>query len=316
MASIAVLPVLIGLAVDYAIQFQARFNEARAGGPGSRSGRDGGRRRRRAGDRHRLPGDRGRLRRARALADPDGALLRAAAGRRGRARLRGRRHRGLRRPRPGGVALERSRRAPGAAAPARRLDRPPPRRRRPRACAPRGSAALAVAIAQPGAGARGGGDRSRSAAGSRAPAPSVVSDIRDLAPSSLPALRDVNELQEETGVSGEVDVVVRSDDLTDPEVIAWMRYFQQRVLERARLQRREPRAASTADLCPAVSLTDLFGEGGGPQSEEQVRRAARRRSRPTSPRPRSPATRSPAGSATPPTSPSASGCSRSISSRT
>ena len=29
MASIAVLPVLIGLAVDYAIQFQARYNEAR-----------------------------------------------------------------------------------------------------------------------------------------------------------------------------------------------------------------------------------------------------------------------------------------------
>ncbi len=28
MASIAVVPVLIGLAVDYAIQFQARFNEA------------------------------------------------------------------------------------------------------------------------------------------------------------------------------------------------------------------------------------------------------------------------------------------------
>ena len=32
MASIAVLPVLIGLAVDYAIQFQARFDEARARG--------------------------------------------------------------------------------------------------------------------------------------------------------------------------------------------------------------------------------------------------------------------------------------------
>ena len=32
MASIAVLPVLIGLAVDYAIQFQARFDEAQARG--------------------------------------------------------------------------------------------------------------------------------------------------------------------------------------------------------------------------------------------------------------------------------------------
>ena len=32
MASLAVLPILVGLAVDYAIQFQARFGEARAGG--------------------------------------------------------------------------------------------------------------------------------------------------------------------------------------------------------------------------------------------------------------------------------------------
>ena len=36
MASIAVLPVLIGLAVDYAIQLQARIQEAQAAGPGSR----------------------------------------------------------------------------------------------------------------------------------------------------------------------------------------------------------------------------------------------------------------------------------------
>ena len=32
MASIAVLPILIGLAVDYAIQLQARYDEAIAGG--------------------------------------------------------------------------------------------------------------------------------------------------------------------------------------------------------------------------------------------------------------------------------------------
>ncbi len=37
MASIAVLPVLIGLAVDYSIQFQARFDEARARGGDPRS---------------------------------------------------------------------------------------------------------------------------------------------------------------------------------------------------------------------------------------------------------------------------------------
>ena len=42
MASIAVLPILIGLAVDYAIQFQARFTEARASGSSPPAGRDRG----------------------------------------------------------------------------------------------------------------------------------------------------------------------------------------------------------------------------------------------------------------------------------
>ena len=48
MASIAVLPILIGLAVDYAIQFQARFNEARDAGLVSGPGRGRGRGARRA----------------------------------------------------------------------------------------------------------------------------------------------------------------------------------------------------------------------------------------------------------------------------
>ena len=47
MASIAVLPILIGLAVDYAIQFQARFNEAPRRGlvAAASRGRGGGARR-------------------------------------------------------------------------------------------------------------------------------------------------------------------------------------------------------------------------------------------------------------------------------
>ena len=53
MASIAVLPVLIGLAVDYAIQFQARFDEARADGLVAAAGRGRGGGARRPGDRHR-----------------------------------------------------------------------------------------------------------------------------------------------------------------------------------------------------------------------------------------------------------------------
>ncbi len=44
----------------------------------------------------------------------------------------------------------------------------------------------------------------------------VVSDVRELVPQDLQELRDVNALQDETGVSGEIDVTVRADDITDP----------------------------------------------------------------------------------------------------
>ncbi len=93
----------------------------------------------------------------------------------------------------------------------------------------------------------------------------VVSDIQQLVPQDLQALRDVNDLQKETGIGGEIDVTVRADDITDPKVLTWMRGFQERVLkkggfERAKrdscLNRRDP-----PDLCPAFSLTDLFQEG-------------------------------------------------------
>nr|MBA2545766.1 MMPL family transporter [Solirubrobacterales bacterium] len=93
----------------------------------------------------------------------------------------------------------------------------------------------------------------------------VISDVQDLAPASLPALADANELQDETGISGEVNVVVRSDDLTDPAVIEWMRGFQDRVLERGGYVGENP-SCEEARLCPLFSLTDLFGAGeqGGP----------------------------------------------------
>jgi uncharacterized protein len=95
----------------------------------------------------------------------------------------------------------------------------------------------------------------------------VVSDVRELVPGDLQALRDVNELQDETGVSGEIDVTVRADDVTDPEVLAWMADFQQRVLDDAgyRSGARCTQAKNPPELCPALSLPDILtavGSGG------------------------------------------------------
>jgi uncharacterized protein len=67
-------------------------------------------------------------------------------------------------------------------------------------------------------------------------------------------------LQKETGVSGEIDVTVRADDITDPEVIAWMTRFQNRVLREHgyRPGKRCTQKRGAPELCPALSLPDLF----------------------------------------------------------
>jgi uncharacterized protein len=100
----------------------------------------------------------------------------------------------------------------------------------------------------------------------------VVSDVRELVPQDLQALKDVNVLQEETGVSGEIDVTIRADDITDPKVIAWMTRFQDQVLKAHgfRAGKRCTQTRNPPELCPALSLPDLFSTGSGGQ--EQVRR--------------------------------------------
>jgi uncharacterized protein len=88
----------------------------------------------------------------------------------------------------------------------------------------------------------------------------LVSDVRQLVPRNLPALRDANRLERATGVSGEIDVVVRGADLTNPAVIKWMTDFQQRLLQRHgfRAGSRCNQTHNAPELCPALSLTDLF----------------------------------------------------------
>ena len=61
---------------------------------------------------------------------------------------------------------------------------------------------------------------------------SVNSDLRELVPQDLRGARDLDALQKATGVAGEIDVVVQSKDLTDPKVVAWMRDYQSGVLKR------------------------------------------------------------------------------------
>src|SRR5215211_3896261 len=101
----------------------------------------------------------------------------------------------------------------------------------------------------------------------------VVSDVRELVPADLQALRDVNELQKETGVSGEIDVTVRADDITTPSLVAWMTRFQGGVLKAHGYKRgaRCSDARGAPELCPALSLPDLFSSATGAGRNANVR---------------------------------------------
>jgi hydrophobe/amphiphile efflux-3 (HAE3) family protein len=87
----------------------------------------------------------------------------------------------------------------------------------------------------------------------------VESDLQRLVPSNG-ALADLQALQKATGVGGEIDVVVASDNLTDPAVVKWMTGYQDGLLTRFGYSER--RGCGKAELCPAFSLPDLFRSGG------------------------------------------------------
>jgi predicted RND superfamily exporter protein len=97
----------------------------------------------------------------------------------------------------------------------------------------------------------------------------TVSDIRSLAPQSLPAVRSLTELQDATGVSGELDVSVEAPDLADPATIAWMDAFKQRVLRSNGFSGENP-SCLEADVCPGPALSDFLTRGGGKLTRQGI----------------------------------------------
>jgi hypothetical protein len=88
---------------------------------------------------------------------------------------------------------------------------------------------------------------------------SVQSDVTKLVPSNMPALRDLHTLERVTGVSGEIDVTVRAPDVTKLSIVQWMSKYQQGLLEHYGYL--ETKGCARATLCPALSLPDLFSGG-------------------------------------------------------
>src|SRR6202008_4197327 len=60
----------------------------------------------------------------------------------------------------------------------------------------------------------------------------VQSDVTKLVPASMPALRNLNTLEKVTGVSGEIDVTVHARDVATPQVVGWMVRYENGLLSR------------------------------------------------------------------------------------
>jgi len=98
------------------------------------------------------------------------------------------------------------------------------------------------------------------------------SDIRQLAPQGVREVRDLNRLQDATGVSGELDVRVSAPDLTDPATLRWMAGFKRRVLRENGFTAPHP-SCLEAEVCPGPALSDLVVGGGGTLRRADVRAA-------------------------------------------
>jgi hydrophobe/amphiphile efflux-3 (HAE3) family protein len=271
MASIAVLPILIGLAVDYAVQFQSRVAEARAAGAADS----------RAAVRDAaasgvptigvaalatatgflvlllspVPMVRGfavllvvgiAVALVCALTAGSAALILTGAGR-------------------GGAIASALRGAGEIVGGAGR--RVLPRRRRPRASAAAASRPIPLlhrALASPGRILALGAVLAL--AGWVADTQTgVQSDVTKLVPNNMPALRDLRELERVTGVSGEIDVVVHARSVATPQTIGWMISYEQKLF--AHYGYLETTGCAVSTLCPALSLPDLFSAGSqSPQS--------------------------------------------------
>ncbi|HSS41979.1 MAG TPA: MMPL family transporter [Solirubrobacterales bacterium] len=88
----------------------------------------------------------------------------------------------------------------------------------------------------------------------------TVTDIRELAPQNVKAVEGLNELQDTTGVSGELDVSIEADDLTSPETVEWMAGFKKRVLETGGFEGEDP-SCLEAEICPGPALSDFLVKG-------------------------------------------------------
>jgi uncharacterized protein len=86
---------------------------------------------------------------------------------------------------------------------------------------------------------------------------STVSEVRQLAPHGLGAVKDLDAFEDATGTTGDLEVLVESEHLTDPATIEWMAGFKQRVLKED-------------DVTAGPALSDFLTRGEGKVTQADI----------------------------------------------
>ncbi len=103
---------------------------------------------------------------------------------------------------------------------------------------------------------------------------SPATEISQLLPGRNAAVQDLNTLEEVTGSSGEIDLIVRSPDVTGPDTVVWLDQVRTLVLSRTGYGVGRG-SCEGAELCPGPSIPDFVPGGGRGLSTAEIREALR-----------------------------------------
>ncbi|MBN8870203.1 MAG: MMPL family transporter [Solirubrobacterales bacterium] len=98
----------------------------------------------------------------------------------------------------------------------------------------------------------------------------VRTEIGQLLPSRAPVVQDLLEVEDTTGTSGEIDLIVRAPDVTEPAVIAWTERVRNRILRQSGYGGENPSCVG-AELCPGPAIPDFVDPSARGLTAKDVR---------------------------------------------
>jgi hydrophobe/amphiphile efflux-3 (HAE3) family protein len=102
----------------------------------------------------------------------------------------------------------------------------------------------------------------------------IRTEISQLLPSRAPAVQDLLDVQDTTGTVGEIDLIVRAPDVTEPSVVLWSEQVRNRILAESGYNIEDPSCVG-AELCPGPAIPDFVDPSTRGLTPAQVRNVLR-----------------------------------------